>query len=227
MSGAVIMKMTSSTSITSMYGTTLIWLIDLRGRIMACRSPLPLQDVGELLDERLEAGREAVHVVGVAVVRDDRGDRGEEPDRRGDQRFRDARRDLSERGLAHVLQTAEGSHDAPYGAEWAHVPRHRAHGCETGEIRFERVDLALVRSAHGAPRAVHRRPHRRALAPVLGVFPEAGGEHSLERAAAILSRALEQLVQVAAFPEVVLEAIRIAHEIGRASCRESGEKWVM
>ena len=34
-SGAVIMKITSSTSITSMYGTTLIWLIDLRGRRMS------------------------------------------------------------------------------------------------------------------------------------------------------------------------------------------------
>ena len=34
-SGAVTMKITSSTSITSMYGTTLIWLIDLRGRRMS------------------------------------------------------------------------------------------------------------------------------------------------------------------------------------------------
>src|SRR6266705_751409 len=34
-SGAVTMKITSSTSITSIYGTTLIWLIDLRGRRMS------------------------------------------------------------------------------------------------------------------------------------------------------------------------------------------------
>ena len=33
-SGAVTMKITSSTSITSMYGTTLIWLMALRGRRM-------------------------------------------------------------------------------------------------------------------------------------------------------------------------------------------------
>jgi hypothetical protein len=37
-SGAVTMKMTSSTSITSMYGTTLIWLIGLRVRRIAGQS---------------------------------------------------------------------------------------------------------------------------------------------------------------------------------------------
>ena len=55
-SGAVTMKITSSTSITSMYGTTLIWLIDLRARrivIEARRTTLALQDVRELFDERL------------------------------------------------------------------------------------------------------------------------------------------------------------------------------
>src|SRR5215471_17059435 len=80
-SGAVTMKITSSTSITSMYGTTLIWLIGLRTRLMCAptlaasfcneaaslpqegaqfvarvgpsprMSSLPLEDVGELLDE--------------------------------------------------------------------------------------------------------------------------------------------------------------------------------
>src|SRR5438105_12798582 len=35
-SGAVTMKITSNTSMTSIYGTTLIWLIDLRGRLIDC-----------------------------------------------------------------------------------------------------------------------------------------------------------------------------------------------
>jgi len=67
------MKITSSTSITSMYGTTLIWLIGLRTRrvIFCCPSTrisaLPLEDVGELLDERFVANREAVDVVRITL----------------------------------------------------------------------------------------------------------------------------------------------------------------
>ena len=101
-SGAVTMKMMSSTSITSMYGTTLIWLIDLRGRRIV--QPLPLQDVRELLDERLVARREPVDVVRVAVVADDRGNGREKADGGGDQRFGDARRDVGERGLATLAR---------------------------------------------------------------------------------------------------------------------------
>ena len=99
MSGAVTMKITSSTSITSMYGTTLIWLIDLRARrIVGTRAyvlTLALQDVRELFDERLVAHREPVDVVRVAVVGDDRGNGGEQADGGGDQRLGDAGRDVA------------------------------------------------------------------------------------------------------------------------------------
>ena len=71
-------------------------LVDRFARRGACRSSsLPLQDVRELLDERLVAHREAVDVVRVAVVADHRGNRGEEADRGGDQRLGDARRDVA------------------------------------------------------------------------------------------------------------------------------------
>src|SRR3954451_13068643 len=70
--GAVTMKMTSSTSITSMYGTTLIWLMAFRGRRIGVASALALQDVAELFDEGVEAGGEAIEVVRVAVISDDR-----------------------------------------------------------------------------------------------------------------------------------------------------------
>src|SRR5437868_8558554 len=113
-SGAVTMKITSSTSITSMYGTTLMSAIARRERpprmldrmglpAMACSLlGLTLQDVRELFDEGLEADREAVDVVRVAVVRDHRRNRGEQADRGGDERLGDARRDVRERGLLHV-----------------------------------------------------------------------------------------------------------------------------
>src|SRR4030095_11904278 len=179
-SGAVTMKITSSTSITSMYGTTLIWFIDLRARRMILA--LPLQDVRELLDERLVAHRETVGVVCVAVVRADPRDRGEEADRGGDQRFGDPRRDVRERRLAHVREAAERIHDAPHGAEEADVGRHRADGREPRQVRVERVDLALVGGAHRAARAVHRDRGVAALAPVLRVLAEAGGEDVLEAA---------------------------------------------
>src|SRR6476469_2992679 len=98
-SGAVTMKMISSTSMTSMNGTMLISLIVRRPRPRAAtpgiseprgrcarrgrrrvRAEVALQDVGELLDEGLQADGDAVDVAGEAVVRDDRGDGREQAD---------------------------------------------------------------------------------------------------------------------------------------------------
>src|SRR5574337_1863756 len=93
-SGAVTMKMISSTSITSMNGTMLIslmvrrprrWARGARAGIVRASSvaggrmaaQVAVQDVRELLDEGLELDRDAVDVVREPVVRDHRGDRGE------------------------------------------------------------------------------------------------------------------------------------------------------
>ena len=138
-SGAVTMKITSSTSITSMYGTTLISFIR-RRRGTAFdhhRAGLPLQDVGELLHEALEADREPVDVVRVAVVGDHRRNRREQADGGGDQRLGDAGRHLRERRLLHVRQAAEGVHDAPHRAEQADVGAHRADEARNDEVRLE------------------------------------------------------------------------------------------
>ena len=51
------------------------------------------------------------------------------------------------------------------------------------EMRFERVDLALVRRAHRAARAVERDRRRAALLAVLRVLAKAGGEDVLHAAA--------------------------------------------
>src|SRR3989442_1585013 len=204
-SGAVTMKITSSTSITSMYGTTLIWLIGLRYLRML---GLPLQDVRELLDERLVAHRQAVDVVRIAVVGDDGRNGSEESDRRRDQRFGNARSDVGKRRLGHVGQPAKRVHDAPHRAEEPDVRRHGAYGREPGEIRFQRIDLALIGGAHRAARGIQRDVRLAALPPVLRVFAESRGEDVLQPSAnARLARALEQLGEIAAFPELVLERI--------------------
>src|SRR6185436_8952072 len=98
--GAVIMKMMSSTSITSMYGTTLISPMRRRRRVFfwteAMSSSLratrvALQDGGELFHERVVAQLQAAHLVGVPVVCDHGGNRGKQSNGRGDQRLGDAR----------------------------------------------------------------------------------------------------------------------------------------
>src|SRR5262245_50553477 len=121
-SGAVTMKITSSTSITSTYGTMLISCIVPRLRWTAgMRLPyrLAMEDVGELFHEALETIGEAVDVVRVAVVCHYRRDRGEQADRGRDQRLGDAGRHLRQGRLLHVRQAAERVHDAPHRAEQA------------------------------------------------------------------------------------------------------------
>src|SRR5690348_6151199 len=210
-SGAVIMKITSSTSITSMYGTTLIWLIGLRARRMARRSSLSLKNVRELLDERLEPHCQPVYVVREAVVRDHRRYGGEEADGRRDQRLRDTGSNVRKRRLADIGEAAKRIHDPPHRAEQPNVGRHRAHGREPGEVRLDRVDLPLVGSAHRAARRVERHHRRAALPAMLGEFAKAGGEDVLQSAAhARLPRLAIQRLEVAALPELVLERVGFA-----------------
>src|SRR3954464_14563975 len=88
-SGAVIMKMISSTSITSMYGTTLISPMRRRRRPPVCTDAMgkplssgpagvALQDGGELLHEGVVAQLQPADRVGVAVIGDHRGNRREQ-----------------------------------------------------------------------------------------------------------------------------------------------------
>src|ERR1700685_1313286 len=82
--GAVIMKMTKSTNMTSMYGTTLISPMSLRRRsgagmgLRLTRSgrPVALQDRGELFHEGVEPQFQAGDLIGKPVVGNDRGNRG-------------------------------------------------------------------------------------------------------------------------------------------------------
>src|SRR5690349_19056182 len=85
-SGAVIMKMISSTSITSMYGTTLISCARRRLRRTAVSPAISarhlaqaaLEDAGQLVREGVEARLEAVDLVGEEVIGDDGRDGGDQ-----------------------------------------------------------------------------------------------------------------------------------------------------
>src|SRR5690606_407353 len=127
--GAVTMKITSRTSITSMYGTTLIWFIRRRWRMgdsLPCSAQVTLQDVRELFHEALETDADAVDVVREAVVGHDSRSGGEQADGGRHQCFCNAWRDQRERRAADVGQAAEGIHDPPYGTEQADVRSDRA-----------------------------------------------------------------------------------------------------
>src|SRR2546426_6378823 len=186
-SGAVTMKITSSTSMTSTYGTMLMSCIGPRLRCragMALLHRLAMEDVGELLHEALEAVAQALDVVRVAVVRHHRRDGGEQADRRGDPRLGDAGRHLRERRLLNVREAAKGVHDAPYRAEQSDVGTHRARRGEKGQMALEEIHLALKGGAHCAPRPVHHvaRVAAAALPAQLGELAEAGLEHALQAA---------------------------------------------
>ena len=179
-SGAVTMKMISSTSMTSMNGTMLISLIvrrreprwrtagigaslahaaGRRRRRRRHRAGVALQDVRELLDEGLELDGDAVDVAREAVVGDHRRDRGEQADRGGDQRLGDAGRDGGERHLRQVRQADERMHDSPHRAEQADVGRHRADRGEERQVatRSRRARAGSSRASRGARRRAGRR----------------------------------------------------------------------
>src|SRR5574343_277662 len=204
--GVATMKMTSRTSMTSMYGTTLISFFRRRWRMAL--SHLALDDVGELFHERLVAGGQTVAVVREAVVGKHGGDRREQANGGGDQRFGDARGDGSQGCLADVGEAAEGVHDAPDGAEQADIRGNRADRGEEGEVGFEGIHLALVGGAHGAAGAVDDVLWVEVfLTTQLGEFAEAGFEDALHGTGmvTIVDRAVVQVVQVATRPEVTLE----------------------
>src|SRR5580698_9703772 len=149
-SGAAIMKMISSTRMTSMNGVTLIsWISPsvlspwsrrmltglLRGRNGSRIALRTLHQIAAHHGQDLDAG------VGIerAILRDrarkhvvdhHRRDRGGEPEGGGEQRLGDARRDHREIGGVQLRNPDEAVHDAPYRAEQADEGRGGADGGE-------------------------------------------------------------------------------------------------
>src|SRR5271168_1899473 len=149
-SGAAIMKMISSTRMTSMNGVTLIsWIspsasspwsrrmlmASLRRRDRRRITLRPLHEVAADHGHDLDAG------VGIerAILRDrtrehvvdhHRRDRGGEPEGGGEQRLGDARRHHREIGGVQLRDADEAVHDAPHRAEQADEGRGGADGGE-------------------------------------------------------------------------------------------------
>src|SRR5690348_12827543 len=133
--GAAIMKMISSTSITSTSGVTLMSASTGSSsfppkpppppRLNAMASPprflgeVPLGQVEELEGEVLEAAAEDADPVREVVVADERRDGGGQAGGRVDERLGDAGRHGHDRGRAGHADVAEGVHDAPDRAEKA------------------------------------------------------------------------------------------------------------
>src|SRR5262245_66084803 len=122
------MKITSSTSITSTRGTTLISANAVRVRPLRPLLLLLLLNAITFnrlaLDEVEQPEREAVHLsrqnldaVEVTVVTEDRGYRRRDAGRRRDQRIGDARRHCLDRGCRRLGQSVECDDDAHDRAE--------------------------------------------------------------------------------------------------------------
>src|SRR5678815_1675805 len=122
MSGAVSMKISSSTRVTSTSG---MMLISARAppTLMAifCHSRHLLHRARERVEqiegEALHLHRPVLGAVDEEVVAHHRGDRGPGARRGGDQGLRDARRHHREVGRALLADALEGGHDAPHRAE--------------------------------------------------------------------------------------------------------------
>src|SRR5690606_38394977 len=167
--GAATMKMTSSTSITSTSGTTLISASELETRTLRERRRPPCRAgadgigssfgmSGEVaLGDGEKLHREVVHFVGGLLhpVRDvvievDRRDCGEQPRAGGNERLGNGRRHDREARRSLGADALEGHDDAPHGAEQPDVGRDRSRRCEKRHPVLEFRDLDGGRPQQGA-----------------------------------------------------------------------------
>src|SRR5271168_2221665 len=128
--GAVTMKMMSSTSTTSTSGVMLISASEVRvWPLLAVKATcgLPLhrflfggdffQAVEQFAGEVVHAGAKLAQGSGELVVSDDGGNGDQQAGSGRDQGFRDAGRHCAEGGCAFGAQAVEGIHNAHHGAE--------------------------------------------------------------------------------------------------------------
>src|SRR5262245_7360044 len=173
------MKITSSTSITSTRGTTLISANAVRVRPLR---PLLLLLLNAItfnrltLDEVEQPEREAVHLsrqnldaVEVTVVAEDCGYRRRDAGRRRDQRIGDARRHGLDRGRRRLSQSVECDDDAHDRAE---QPDER--GRAGGRSEHSEALLKPGRLAYGG--ALHRPVNRVQIEPRLLLQLAVGGQ---------------------------------------------------
>src|SRR5579859_7681674 len=231
MSGAVTMKMTSSTSMTSTSGVTLMsarlvpadsssppsaW----RANAMvfsahaAWLEEVPIDDVQEVAGEVLHLRGEHLNPVEEHVVEDDRRDRGEESDGGSDQGLGDPRGHRLDGGVAGGAgEGLEAGHDPPHRSEQPDERRGGGHGGEEGD--------GALQAGHLAPLLPLHRPLDRfqvARLTLLGAAGEpsaglghlhqlhvAGPEDRGDGGAGVLLRLPVEALQLVAGPEAVEE----------------------
>src|SRR5664280_2030077 len=134
--GAVTMKMTRSTSMTSTRGVTLMSekaFASSSSLKATCRPALGEVALGQVHELELEVahlGARRAHLPAEVVVRDERGHRGDEAGGGVDEGFRDARRHDDDRRRALLGDLLERDHDAHDGSEEADERRGRGGGGE-------------------------------------------------------------------------------------------------
>src|SRR5262245_45210466 len=241
MMGAVTMKITSSTSITSTSGVTLIWDIDgpddrpapskaIPHLLRALLQEMTLGDVQELRREVLHVGVENPDLVIEMVVADDGRDRRREPDRGRDERLRDSRRDRLDARRLRLGEPAERVHDPPDRAEEADERRRRRGRGEEGERLLEPRHL-LVRRAPHRPLDVGG-PAELGLALALTAPPAAGeaeqfliagAEHLGDRALLVVEARRVDLAEALRLPEDLDEALGLLSRAPELAQLEEGD----
>src|SRR5512134_1595949 len=149
--GAVTMKMMRSTSITSTRGVTLIsaiirrspLLLPVERAIALHLVDVAFEEVDELDGEAVDPRRDRPDPVEEVVVRHDRGDRGDQPRRRGDQGLRDAGGHGGERCAPGSGDSREGIHDPPDGPEQADERRRASGGRQEGKVVLHEGGLLI------------------------------------------------------------------------------------
>src|SRR3954469_18337474 len=237
--GAVTMKMTRSTSMTSMNGVMLISLMALlrrpRRRRRSAAVPwanppdaiamtlLPLsREPDALVDLARQDGRELVREgfearlylgdLGLElVVGEHRRDRGEQADGGGEQRLGDAGRHDREACVLRGGDRGERGHDAPHRAEEADVGTRRTDGGQEEEARFEPLDLTLDGDVEHLVDALREAGDLPAR-PLEGALPltHGGDENRCEPRGRRLGQRPIKLLQRAPRPERLLEGVHLA-----------------
>src|SRR6266566_3733861 len=222
MIGVTIMKMMSSTSITSISGVTLMSALTadlalalVTDRATGLRRLLRLEFLGEdrAAELRADALDQVVDLGAEVVVQPYGGNGDDEAERGRDERFRDTGRHRGERAAAARRRHArEGVHDPHHGAEQSHERGGRARRREDAQaaLQLRRDDQHLAR--HGP---LHRVDvgggDRGAVAQQRLHFRERLADHARHVAALLFLGQLDRAVQLLLLQE--------ARELGRELLR--------
>src|ERR1017187_9649938 len=223
-SGAVTMKMTRSTSMTSTSGVTLMSekASASSSSLKAMRRPssgeVALGQVHELEGEVAHFRTRRAHPAAEVVVRDEGGNGRDEAGGGVDGGLGDPRRHHDDRRRALLGDLRERDHDAHHGAEEADERRRRGRGREKRQPPCEARRLDTGRALEGpfnGREALHEeapRVGRRHFAAVLHLLVELGvtrAKNSDERARLALVADAEDVGELAALAEVLQEYARV------------------